>query len=106
MSGSTRRTIIAPLLAALGAFAAFCAGGAMLAFSWMAQRRPELNETGPWTGAAAVPAPVAQIIEQLSRHFWAAASMQLAIGLVVMLVGLLLMRNRTPGARPRRTVRR
>jgi len=54
----------------------------MLAFRWMAYHFPELNETGPWPRAAAeMPGPAGEVIRFLSHHFWAAAAIQLAVGL-------------------------
>ncbi len=95
-ASSGRHSVLGVIVAVLGGFMAFCAGGAMLAFRSMANQYPELHETGPWPRAgSAMPGPFGEIIRLLSHHFWAAALIQLAVGLVLLPVGLLLTRNRT-----------
>ena len=92
----SQRSFLGAILAILGGFMAFCAGGAMLAFRWMAYQHPAFNETGPWPRArTAIPGPVGEVTNFLSHHFWAAVSIQLTLGLVLLLVGVLLMRGRT-----------
>jgi len=88
---SGRRSAIGIGMTVFGGFVVLCAAGGMLAFRSMVRRYPDLAVTGPWGRAGtSSPGPVGDTIRFLSGHFWTAVSVQLGVGAVLLLVGLLL----------------
>src|SRR5712691_7786893 len=88
------RSVVGIVMTVLGGFVLLSAAGAILAFRSMVRSHPGLATTGPWGQAAKTnPGPAGQAIRFMSEHFWAAASVQLGVGVLLLFVGLLFLRT-------------